>query len=174
MSTESVNRLIIKNLNKSLHEVVLIQILRAKDNFLKMKIEVTRLDDAYNFLATNDKGNTVEMDSSLEHGGADKGFRPMQMLLAGLGGCSGIDVVDILKKQKQSLKDLKISIEGEREANAVPSLFKKINIHFTFYGDVEETKAKRAVELSMDKYCSVAKTLDKSAEISYSFSVVTG
>jgi len=136
-----------------------------------MQITIDRLNDAYHFRATNEMGNVVEMDSSADHGGHDKGFRPMQMLLAGLGGCSGIDVIDILKKQRQEVKDLKIKVEGERKPGAVPALFEKIHIHFDFVGEIDESKAEKAVALSMEKYCSVAKTLEKTAQITTTFSV---
>jgi putative redox protein len=95
----------------------------------------------------------------------------MQMLLAALGGCSTIDIVNILTKQKQHVADIRITIDGEREPNVEPSLFRDIHVHFALKGDLSEEKVKRAVSLSMDKYCSVAKTLEKSAKITYDFSI---
>lgn len=92
----------------------------------------------------------------------------MEMLLMAIGGCSGIDVVSILKKQKQEIKNFSIEVDGEREAGKEPSLYKHIEVVFLLEGDMDPSKAKRAVELSMDKYCSVAKTLEKTAEINYS------
>ncbi len=91
----------------------------------------------------------------------------MDMLLRGIAGCSSIDVVMILKKQKIELEDLQVEVEGFREDGAVPNVFKKIHLNFMLKGDVTPQKALRAVELSMDKYCSVAKMLEKAAEISY-------
>jgi putative redox protein len=112
------------------------------------------------------------MDASPEIGGQNLGFRPMQVLLAGLGGCSSIDVISILKKQKQPVLDIRVTIDGERAKNEVPSLFTDIHVHFTLAGDLDEEKVKKAVDLSMDKYCSVAKTLEKTATITHSFSIV--
>ncbi len=137
-----------------------------------MKIEINRIDDAYRFEAHNELGQTVIMDSSAEHGGHDAGFRPMQMLLAGIGGCSGIDVIDIMKKQRQELNDIKITVEAVREQGKVPSLFTEIHLHYRFFGDIEEEKAQKALDLSIQKYCSVAKIIEKTAQISYSFEVI--
>jgi putative redox protein len=83
----------------------------------------------------------------------------MQALLMALGGCSGIDIVSILKKQKQEAGDITMIITGEREKDKEPALWKYIHIKFQFTGSVDEGKAKKACALSMDKYCSVAATL---------------
>jgi putative redox protein len=83
-------------------------------------------------------------------------------LLMGLGGCSGIDIVMILKKQRQEVKDFSMKIEGERENGKEPSLWKNVTIVFELTGEIEKDKAERACELSMQKYCSVAETLRKS------------
>lgn len=137
-----------------------------------IKIEVNRLNEGYLMEAVNENGNTVRMDAAPQIGGSDQGMRPMQMLLAALGGCSTIDVISILEKQRQPLKDVKVTITGEREKDAVPSLYTGIHAHFRLFGELDEDKASRAVALSMDKYCSVAKTLEKTATITYSFEVV--
>lgn len=137
-----------------------------------IKIELKRLNDAFHFEAANENGNSVYMDASPDIGGTNKGMRPMQMLLAAMGGCSSIDVVNILKKQKQDLKDIKVTITGEREQNAVPSLFTEVHAHFRLYGKLDKDKAAKAVTLSVDKYCSVAKTLEKTAKVTYSFEII--
>jgi putative redox protein len=136
-----------------------------------MKIEIQRKDGLYHMQARNDTGNTIEMDGSPAIGGTNQGFRPMQLLLAAVGGCSTIDIVNILNKQKQLVEDIHITVDGEREPNVEPSLFKDIHVHFTLKGDLSDEKVKRAVELSMGKYCSVAKTLEKTAKITYSYSI---
>lgn len=125
-------------------------------------VELARINSDYGFEASDAYGHTVRMDTSPEHGGENFGVRPMQMLLMGLGGCSAIDVISILKKQRQEVKDYKMIIKGERETGKEPSLWKDIELEFHIYGQVDEDKAKRAVELSMDKYCSVSATLMKS------------
>jgi len=137
-----------------------------------MKIELNRLNDAYWLEATNEDGAKLNIDASPEIGGMNKGMRPMQMLLAAMGGCSTIDIISILKKQKQDLKDIKITVTGDREKEAVPSLFTEVHAHFKLYGNLDEEKVKKAVSLSVDKYCSVAKTLEKSAKITYSFEII--
>ncbi len=83
----------------------------------------------------------------------------MQLLLAGPGGCSAVDIVSILKKQKQEIKDFSINVDGEREPGKEPSIWKDVDIVFHLDGEIEPAKAYRAVELSMNKYCSVAETL---------------
>ncbi len=136
-----------------------------------MKINIKRLDDAFNFEASNEEGNKILMDASPEIGGNNKGMRPMQMLLAALGGCSGIDIVLILKKQKQEIDSFEIEVEAEREKIEEYSLFRDITLHFKFKGKVDKDKAERAVKLSVEKYCSVAKTLEPTAKINYKVSI---
>lgn len=136
-----------------------------------MKIEIARQNNAYHMLAANDEGNTVSIDGSPAIGGEGKGVRPMQLLLSGIGSCSAIDVISILKKQKQDLKDIKISVTGEREEGKIPAVFTKIHLHFHLYGDLEDAKVARAIKLSMDQYCSVSKMLEKSAEIAYDYEI---
>jgi putative redox protein len=132
------------------------------------KIELTRVKGDFGFEATDEKGHTVKMDSSPESGGWDYGVRPMQMLLMGLAGCSAIDVITILKKQRQEVKEYKMVVNGNREAGVEPSLWKDITVEFHLYGNIDEDKAAKAVELSIDKYCSVAATLKKAgAEIKW-------
>jgi putative redox protein len=126
------------------------------------KIELSRVYGDFGFDASDENGHTVKMDSSPESGGQNYGVRPMQMLLMGLGGCSAIDVISILKKQRQEVKDYKMVINGAREAGVEPSLWQEITLEFHLYGNIDEDKAKRAAELSIGKYCSVAATLEKS------------
>ena len=125
------------------------------------KIELSRVKGDFGFEATDENGHTVNMDSSPESGGENFGVRPMQMLLMGLGGCSAIDVISILKKQRQDVKDYRMIINGDRDTGVEPSLWKKIDIQFHLYGDIDRDKAMRAVELSIGKYCSVSATLDQ-------------
>lgn len=125
-------------------------------------IQLQRVKGDFGFEAKDENGHTVRMDSSPESGGWDFGVRPMQMLLMGLGGCAGIDVISILKKQRQKVNDYKMTISGEREPGKEPSLWKSITLEFHFYGTVDEDKAQRAVDLALTKYCSVAATLVKS------------
>lgn len=113
----------------------------------------------YGFEVKDTLGHTVRIDTSPETGGENFGARPMQLLLMALAGCSGIDVLSILKKQRQDVKGYKMAVKGERESGVEPSLWKDIWVEFHIYGNVDEDKAKRAAELSIEKYCSVAATL---------------
>lgn len=126
-----------------------------------IKIELDRVEGDYGFVAKDAYGHTVQIDNSPEGGGTNFGVRPMQLLLMGLGGCSGLDIVSILKKQRQTIGSFHMSIEGEREPGKEPSLWQNITIVFQLTGDIDPDKARRACELSMDKYCSVAETLRK-------------
>jgi len=135
-------------------------------------IELKRLNDAFHFEAVNEQGSKVHLDASPDIGGTNQGMRPMQLLLAAMGGCSAIDLISILKKQKQDLKDIKITVQGEREKDAVPSLYTKVHAHFTLFGKLDKEKVDRAVSLAVEKYCSVAKTLEAKATITHSVEII--
>ncbi|MFM9909612.1 MAG: OsmC family protein [Chitinophagaceae bacterium] len=121
---------------------------------------------------TDQKGNSMQIDIPVDQGGMGNGLRPMQTMLAALCGCSSADVVSILKKQRQDLKTLKISVDGEREEGKEPSLWKTVRVVFEMTGELDPSKAIRAAELSINKYCSVAETLRKAgAMITFSVSV---
>ena len=138
-----------------------------------IKIELNRLNDAFHFSASNDNGNTVHLDASPDIGGTNQGMRPMQMLLAAMGACSAIDVINILRKQRQELKDLKITVTGEREKDAVPSLYETVHAHFRFFGNLDPDKVEKAINLSIEKYCSVSRTLEKAgAKVTHSFEII--
>ncbi len=137
-----------------------------------MKIHVSRASDApYHFVATNDTGNEVHIDGSPDIGGQNLGARPMQMLLMSLAGCTGIDVVMILDKQRQQYDSFDMEVEGQRVEEAQAKPFSHITVHFSFTGDIEPGKAQRAIELSMEKYCSVGLTINKAAKIDYTLTV---
>ena len=139
-----------------------------------MEIQIERLDNAFHLRATNESGNTVETDGSPAIGGSNKGMRPMEMLLSSLGACSSIDVINILNKMHQPLQDIKITLQGEREKDAIPSLFTDIHVKFDLYGDLDVDKAKRAVDMSMEKYCSVTKILEKTTKVTWEANVIAG
>jgi len=136
-----------------------------------MQIKVRRLNNATHLEATNEEGQTLQMDGSPDIGGQGLGLRPMQVLLTSLGGCSAMDIISILKKQRQPLEDIQFTLDGIRDENAIPSLFKAIHITYQLYGNLDEEKVKRAIELSVEQYCSVAKTLEKTAKITYSYHI---
>jgi putative redox protein len=138
-----------------------------------MQVELVRLDDAFHFEAKGMSGVPVHIDAAENIGGHNAGARPMELLLMGLGGCTAIDVLLIMKKQRQVVEDLKISISGEREKIEGTEMnpFRKINIHFKFKGNLSEDKAQKAIVMSMEKYCSATAQFNATAEITHSFEV---
>lgn len=122
-------------------------------------VELERVQGDYGFVAKDTSQHTIQTDTSVENGGTDFGVRPMQALLMAMGGCSGIDIVSILKKQRQQINAFSMTISGEREAGKEPSLWKKVHVVFRFTGNLDKDKVDRACALSIEKYCSVAETL---------------
>jgi len=137
-----------------------------------VEIIIKREKEPFKLIAENDLGIKIPMDGAPDIGGGNEGFRPMQMVLAGLGGCASIDLIMILKKQRQNLKDIEIRVTGDRDPAAVPSPFTKMNLHFILKGEVDEKKAAQAVEWAVTKYCSVGTMLEKSGPITYSFEII--
>ncbi|MBS1634731.1 MAG: OsmC family protein [Bacteroidetes bacterium] len=137
----------------------------------KVQVNIERLNDAFHFRATNESGNTLDLDASPEIGGENKGFRPMQLLLAAVGSCSAIDVVNILKKQKQTILHFDVEVIADREAVEEYSQYKTIHLHFKLRGPIDPDKAEKAVKLSLDKYCSVSKALEPLSRITHSVSI---
>ena len=136
-----------------------------------MQVTMRRANDRVLMCAENDAGNTIFIDGSEDAGGVNGGFRPMQLLLAGIGGCSVIDVIMILEKQHQRIDDLEIVIDGTRVKGAVPSTFEKIHLHYILTGALDASKVERALELGVEKYCSVGAMLGKSATITYDYEI---
>lgn len=136
-----------------------------------MKVTVQKLDKDLHMEAENEEGGLIRMDGNTEIGGLEGGFSPMQLLLAGIGGCSAIDIIGILEKQKQDLKDLKVEVDGDKQKKDTYSEFKTIHLNFIFSGDLDPKKVERAIELSINKYCSVSKALEKGSKIAYSYEI---
>ena len=132
-----------------------------------MKVQLERINNDYLFEVANSKGHRVLLDNNSKVEGSVKGISPMELLLMGLAGCSSIDVVAILNKQKINPTSVKMEVKGERPKGAVPALFNKINVDVILEGDFSPEKAQRAVDLSFEKYCSVSKTLEHTAKINY-------
>lgn len=134
-----------------------------------VRIQLSLIQPDFGFEATDQSGIKARFDTTPTDGGKNFGVRPMQGLLMSLGSCSGIDVVSILKKMRQEITAYSMVIEGEREADKVPSLWQKVHVLFQLSGTIEEEKAKHAIELSIEKYCSVAETLRRAGcEITWS------
>ncbi len=136
-----------------------------------MHVDLVRVDDAFHFRATGTSGIALDIDGSTDIGGHNAGARPMEMLLMGLASCSAIDVILILKKQKQLVEDFRLSVDGLREKDVTPSPFQKIHVHYVFKGQLDGEKVRRAIDLSMDKYCSATAQLRPTAKITYSFEI---
>ena len=133
-----------------------------------MKTRVKWLDNM-SFVGESDSGHSIVMDGPPEFGGRNLGVRPMEMLLLGLGGCASFDVVSMLKKGKQDLVDCEVEITAER-ADTEPKVFTKIHLHFIVSGgNLSESKVKRAIELSAEKYCSASIMLGKTAKVSHDY-----
>lgn len=139
---------------------------------MDVKIEVDWLKEGFHLEASNEEGGKIRLDGDRKIGGLEGGLSPMQLLLAGIGGCSAIDIVSILEKQKQKLESLKVEVHGDRQYyDAGYSDYKGIHLLFILSGTLDPKKVKRAVDLSMQKYCSVTKVLEKAADISYDFKI---
>ncbi len=126
----------------------------------------------FQFIGESGSGHAIVMDASPEPGKIRTGMTPMEMLLVATGGCSGMDVISVLKKKRQDVFDIEVNVIGEK-AETHPQKYKSIQIEYTVTGkDISEEAVRKAVELSMEKYCSVKATLEGSAEIKYSFRIV--
>ncbi len=121
------------------------------------------------FTGTGDSGHKVEMDGPGEHGGSDSAARPMELVLIGLGGCTGMDAISILKKKKQPVEGFEMNISGTRTED-YPMRYTDVSIEFVIKGKgVDDKAVKRAVDLSMEKYCSVKATLEQHTQVSFSY-----
>lgn len=135
-----------------------------------MPSATVRFVDGMQFVATSGSGHAVVMDSTEDVGGHDTGPRPMEMVLIALGGCTGMDVVSILRKMQVSFTRFEMELQGER-APEHPKQFTKITVLYKIWGDVPEEKLKRAIELSLERYCSVSNSLKPKAEVSYEYRI---
>lgn len=126
-----------------------------------MKIELNRKDGLL-FEAQNELQNTIQVGIS-DHP-QDHPIRPMELLLMGVAGCSSVDVIGILNKQRQKVENYRVIVHGER-VKAIPAIFKSIHVEFHLTGDIPPEKAQHAIRLSIEKYCSVSKMLEHSTNI---------
>lgn len=136
-----------------------------------MQVQLVRVDDAFHFEAVGTSGVAQHIDAATDIGGHNAGARPMEMLLMGLAGCSAIDVILILNKQKQVIDDFRMTVDGLRPKGATPAPFQKIHITYRLKGQLDPDRVKRAIDLSMDKYCSATAQFRPTAEITYSFEI---
>jgi|TARA_B110000037_G_scaffold65065_1_gene79447 putative redox protein len=128
--------------------------------------------DGVSFNGSSESGHSLTMDGPQESGGKNNGMRPMELLLVGLGGCTSYDVITILKKSRQDVKDCRAEISAERSEN-IPKVFTKIHIHFVLEGhNLDESVVHRAINLSATKYCSASIMLEKSVIITHDFEIL--
>ncbi|MDB4040363.1 OsmC family protein [Methylophilaceae bacterium] len=128
--------------------------------------------DGVSFEGVSESGHSVVMDGPPESGGKNLGMRPMEMLLLGLGGCTSYDIVTILKKSRQDVKDCSAEITAERAEN-IPKVFTKIHIHFVLEGNnLDLSVVERTISLSATKYCSASIMLEKSVIITHDFEII--
>ena len=131
-----------------------------------MKVKLERKNDNYLFEAKGTSGVPVFIDNKTDE--PSKGASPMELLLMGVGGCNAIDIVMILKKQRQEITSYKIEVEGHRKEVREAKPFEAIHVTIYLEGKIDEAKAIRAAQLSFEKYCSVSITLEASVKITYS------
>lgn len=124
------------------------------------------------FVATADSGHAVVMDATPAVGGSNTAPRPMELLMMAFGGCSGMDVISILRKKKQDVSRFEINVRGEM-AEITPHYYTALHIEYVVTGrGISEEAVKRAIELSLEKYCAVGATLGKAAKITHSYRII--
>lgn len=137
-----------------------------------MNVELNRIDKNYHFEGTGISNISIKIDGSEEIGGSNAGARPMELVLMALGSCGAMDIINILKKQRQEPDEFKIEINGNRDFGITPAVFTDIHVTFILSGDLIKSKVEKAVNLSMEKYCSVLAMLQNKVKISYSFKIM--
>jgi len=136
-----------------------------------MKARVKWIEDLL-FVGESGTGHTIVMDGPEELGGHGTAMRPMELLLLGMGGCTSFDMIQMLKKGRQDIRDCVVEIDSER-SDEIPKVFTKINVHYVVTGkNLKEAQVKRAVELSTQKYCSASIMLGQSAEITHDYEII--
>jgi putative redox protein len=132
---------------------------------------VVKWIDGLRFVANDEKGHSIVMDVSKEGGGQGSGFGPMQLLLVAFGGCTGIDVVEILRKEREKLEDLEITVSGKRVSEP-PRVYDKVHVEYLLKGkDLKEKAVQRAIQLTQGKYCSVGAMLKAKATVTYNYRI---
>jgi len=147
-----------------------VKIVEKKESLAPSVVRVKWID-GMRFVATDSTGHSIVMDASKQVGGEGSGFSPLQLLLAALGGCTGIDIVDIMRKQRQQMDDLEIEVSGER-VKEPPRVYDKIHVEYKVKGrGIKEKAVQRAIRLSEEKYCSVGAMLKAKAEVTSSYTI---
>ncbi len=137
-----------------------------------VRVSISRQEHDFHFRAVNEAGHTVDMDDATAYeDGKAHGVGPMQLLVMALGGCSGVDVVSILKKGRHEIDRFEMEVTGQKPDDAAPSIYHDIHVRYIIDGNFEASKVRRAIELSLGKYCSVSATLAMGASIRFDYEV---
>lgn len=137
-----------------------------------MKVNIKRVDKDFHMQAFGSANVAINIDAGEATGGHNLGARPMELVLMALGSCSSIDIISILRKQKMEIDDYSVEIEAKRREKEIPAIFEEIHLLFKLSGNLDEEKVKRAIELSVEKYCSVYEMLKDVAKITYSYEII--
>jgi putative redox protein len=135
-----------------------------------MKINLKRVNQAFHYEAETVDKIIVNIDANPTIGGENKGARPMELVLMGLGGCASIDLGLILKKQRQVLEDYQVEVSATRDETTAKA-FQSINLHFNLTGRLDADKVEKVIELALTKYCSVALSLSKDIELTATYTI---
>jgi putative redox protein len=138
----------------------------------EMMTAKARLMEGMRFMAESGSGHIVNLDASVEHGGADLGFRPMELLLVGLAGCTAMDVISILRKKRQEVRGYTVAVSGVR-AETNPMVFTEITVEHRVFGhELDPEAVRRAIELSESRYCGAGAMLGKTARLTHTFRIL--
>ena len=133
---------------------------------------LVQLVDGVSFRVTSGSGHSTLTDGPPDHGGRNAGMRPMEMMLLGMGGCTAYDVAQILRKRKHEPQMLEVELEAER-ADDIPQVFTHIHLKYRVRGiDITEREVQRAIDLSIEKYCSATRMLSATADVTYEFEIL--
>lgn len=136
-----------------------------------MKIDLTRTNNNVLFKVENSDGASAYIDGSIDIGGVNGGLRPMEMVLAAVATCSAFEIVNIFKKQRQTIKNFSITVDGQREKKESSKPFSKIHVVFSLSGNIDAKKANRAADLAINKYCSAKASLHPDIEVTYMINI---
>lgn len=134
-----------------------------------MNIQLKQYNNHKVFEASNSTGYSLLVGTTANN--SVNAIRPMELMLVSLASCSSIDIIEILNKQKQTNFKYDVKVTSERVKDKVPSIFKEISINFIFSGDISYQKIQKAINLSLDKYCSVSKIIEQTAKIKHTITL---
>jgi len=130
-----------------------------------LKVSLKSGESLKSFVATNEKGHEVKLS------GDGTAVGPMESVLMAIAGCSTIDIVMILEKMRQPLEHIEVEVESERR-DEIPKTFTKVNLHYKLKGNLKKNKVEQSINSSLEKYCSVSKMIEKSAEITSTYEIL--